>query len=130
MGTRRELRHPQKAAQALLRPVVGPPPPTQPSTHQLQLFLLLFLETGEVLGQVGPGELVLQAPSDAQHLPGDAVEGQRDLVHQLPVTWEIILGCTAQVRPVAPGDRFWGEATVTTLVGYQDGGTPWSQSRC
>lgn len=63
-----------------------------------------------MLGQVGAAELVPQAPGDVQHLPGDATEGHGDLVHQLPVPREVIVGGTAQVRPVAPADRSGGRS--------------------
>lgn len=88
------------------------PSQAQPSTHQLQLLLLPLLEPGQVLGQVGAAELVPQAPGDVQHLPGDATEGHSDLVHQLPVPREVIVGGTAQVCLVAPADR--SGDTVTT----------------
>lgn len=90
-----------------------PREPPQPSTHQLQLLLLPLLEPGQVLGQLGAAELVPQAPGDAQHLPGDATEGHGDLVHQLPVPREVIAGGTAQVCPVAPADRPWGEKPLS-----------------
>lgn len=77
-------------------------PPPRPLTHQLQLLLLPILQPGQVLGQVGAGELVPQAPGNAQHLAGDAAEGHRDLVHQLPVTREVIVRGAAQVCAVAP----------------------------
>lgn len=86
-------------------PSTAPETPLQPRTHQLQLLLLPLLEPGQVLGQVGAAELVPQAPGDVQHLPGDATEGHGDLVHQLPVPGEVIVGGTAQVCLVAPGDR-------------------------
>lgn len=63
-----------------------------------------------MLGQVGPAELVPQAPGDVQHLPGDATEGHGDLVHQLPVPGEVIVGGTAQVGPVAPAERSGGRS--------------------
>lgn len=82
-----------------------------------------------MLGQVRAGELVPQAPGDAQHLPGDAAEGHRDLVHQLPVAREVIVGGAAQVGPVAPGEG--AEATVTAPGGgHWDGKAAGSPSRC
>lgn len=58
-----------------------------------------------MLGQLGAAVLVPQPALELQDLAGDAAEGQRQLVHQLPVAREVVVGRAAQVRPVASGDR-------------------------
>lgn len=75
-----------------------------PGAHQLQLFLLALLEAGEVLGQVGAAEFTPQAALELQHLAGDAAEGRRHLVHQLPVAREIVVRGAAQVCAVTSGE--------------------------
>lgn len=75
-----------------------------PGTHQLQLLLLALLEAGEVLRQVGAAELTPQAALELQHLAGDAAEGRRDLVHQLPVARKVVVRGAAQICAVTSGE--------------------------
>lgn len=81
-----------------------PPPHPVPGTHQLQLLLLALLEAGEVLRQVGAAELTPQAALELQHLAGDAAEGRRDLVHQLPVARKVVVRSAAQICAVTSGE--------------------------
>lgn len=82
----------------------GTPPHPVPGTHQLQLLLLALLEAGEVLRQVGAAELTPQAALELQHLAGDAAEGRRDLVHQLPVARKVVVRSAAQICAVTSGE--------------------------
>lgn len=79
------------------------------ASHQLQLLLLLLLDSGQVLGELRAPVLLLQPPLDLQDLPGDAAEGQRDLMHQLSVAQEVVVRPAAQVRLVPSASRGGGD---------------------
>lgn len=62
------------------------------STNQFKFLLLLVLQLLNVLRQVRPVKVIVQLLLDLQHLFGDAREGLRDLMDQLPVVVKVILG--------------------------------------
>lgn len=73
------------------------------STNQFQFLLLLILQLVNVLRQVRPVKVIVQLLLDLQHLLGDATEGLRDLMDQLPVVVKVIVRPRPQVGLVAPG---------------------------
>lgn len=62
------------------------------STNQFKFLLLLVLQLLNVLRQVRPVKVIVQLLLDLQHLFGDAREGLRDLMDQLPVVVKVIVG--------------------------------------
>lgn len=75
------------------------------STDQFQFLLLFVLQLLNVLREVRPVKVIVQLLLNVQHLFGDATEGLRDLMDQLPVVVKVIVGPRPQVCLMAPGSR-------------------------
>lgn len=73
------------------------------STDQFEFLLLFALQLFNVLRQVRPVKVMVQLLLDLKHFFGDATEGLRDLMDQLPVVVKVIVGPRPQVGLVSPG---------------------------
>lgn len=73
------------------------------STDQLEFLLLFALQLFNVLRQVRPIKVMVQLLLDPQHFFGDATEGLRNLMDQLPVVVEVIVWTRPQVGLMSPG---------------------------
>lgn len=75
------------------------------STNQFKFLLLFVLQLLNVLRQVRPVKVIVQLLLNVQHFFGDATEGLRDLMDQLPVVVKVILGPRPQVCLMASGSN-------------------------